>query len=129
MKALRCAERGERFDQADRLLSFAPLAAQACDRVGGLSANEGGHTMPDDFEPAADSILHRPVTFDPKIPGVIAMLSGRQSNIHEPKSRAGVAFPRDSELMSIIPHMTGVIPYIKALTLITGLLAVWISVR
>jgi methyl acetate hydrolase len=39
--------------------------------------------MTDDFKPAADAILNRVVTSDPRVPGVVAMATDRQRNIYE----------------------------------------------
>ncbi|MBV8262388.1 MAG: beta-lactamase family protein [Candidatus Eremiobacteraeota bacterium] len=39
--------------------------------------------MTDDFKPAADAILNRVVTSDPRVPGVVAMLTDRERNIYE----------------------------------------------
>ena len=39
--------------------------------------------MGDNFKAAADAILHRVVTSDPRVPGVVAMVTDRQRNIYE----------------------------------------------
>jgi methyl acetate hydrolase len=39
--------------------------------------------MIDNFKPAADAILSRVVTSDPRVPGVVAMLTDRERNIYE----------------------------------------------
>src|SRR6516225_1942201 len=39
--------------------------------------------MADNFKAAADAILHRVVTSDPRVPGVVAMVTDRRRNIYE----------------------------------------------
>jgi len=39
--------------------------------------------MVDDFKATADAILHRLVTSDPRVPGVVAMATDRQRNVYE----------------------------------------------
>src|SRR5215472_2310826 len=43
----------------------------------------GGNKMADNFKVAADALLHRLVTSDPRVPGVVAMATDHQSNIYE----------------------------------------------
>ena len=74
--------------------------------------------MADDFEAVANAILHCRVTIDPRIPGVFTILTDRQSSTYGPKSGARAASPLEY-------NSEGVTPYLKALTLVSGLLAVW----